>query len=139
MVQLKKQLQNLKKGGLSINEYVLKIKILTDDLESASCVVSEEEKLMYVLRGLDESFDNIFSTITEKMIFEKLIVEYTKALLLSHESRIGRRPQANISSLPSINLSVSISSYTNKHVVQYSQNNKDQASSSQHIWLVCIS
>lgn len=56
----KEELQNLEKEGLTINEYMLKINILTDDLQSTGYVVLEEEKPMYILRGLDENFDDVF-------------------------------------------------------------------------------
>lgn len=46
-IQLK-ELQNLKKGGLSTVEYMLKIKMLTDELQSAGYGLFEDEKLMSI-------------------------------------------------------------------------------------------
>lgn len=46
------------KGNLSVNDYVLKIKVLMDELKSAGCLITKEEVLMYVLVGLYENFDN---------------------------------------------------------------------------------
>lgn len=43
-----------------------------------------------MLGGLYESFDNIFSIITKKMIYESVTIDDAKALLLSHKSRIER-------------------------------------------------
>lgn len=62
----------------------------------------------------------VFFSITKKMIFERMIVEDAKTLLLSHDNRIEIRRQANILSLPSVNLSVVTSSNINQYVVQYS-------------------
>lgn len=54
--------------------------------------------------GLDESYDNIFSTLTETMLNETVILEDAKALKLSHECRITRRNFFELSSLPSVNM-----------------------------------
>lgn len=59
---------------------------------------------MYVLGGLDETFDSLFATLTEKIISNKFTIDVAKALL--HESRIERRRQMLISPLPTTNLSL---------------------------------
>lgn len=41
VIQVKKEMQYLKKGGMSINDYVLKIKFLADDLEGAGFPLTE--------------------------------------------------------------------------------------------------
>lgn len=105
MIQMKEELHNLK-NNISIAEYVLKVKVLTDELVPVGCPISEEEKLMYILSGLDEKFDNVFSTITKKMLTEKVIIDDAKVLLLSHESRLERRKLVSMTNLPSVNLSV---------------------------------
>lgn len=56
---LKTRVIESKEKRLGVNKYVLKIKTLGDELEYARCLVIEVEKLMYVLRGLDENFDSI--------------------------------------------------------------------------------
>lgn len=58
-------MKNLKKGNTSIFEYVLKTKVLSDELQIVGWSMSEE-KLMSFLSGLNEQFDNMFSTIIEK-------------------------------------------------------------------------
>lgn len=50
MIQLKDELHNLRKGSMGVNEYALKIKMITDELQSTECLITKEEKLMYVLR-----------------------------------------------------------------------------------------
>lgn len=88
---------------------------------------------MYVLRGLDESFDNIFPTIIEKIISERIIIDDAKTLLLNHESKIKRRRQAKIYPVPSFNLSVATPTNRNQNVVHNSQNDQAQASLQQHM------
>lgn len=76
--------QSLKKGNLSVLEFMLKSKMLSDELEPAGCGISEEQKLMTVLGGLDESYDNVFSTLTKIILKEVVTLDDAKALLLSH-------------------------------------------------------
>lgn len=53
---------------------------------------------MYVLSELDENFDNVFSTIINKILTQKITIDDAKALL-------GRRT-TYILPLPSVNMSV---------------------------------
>lgn len=69
---------------MSISGYLLKIKLLDNKLERTGCGLSEEEKLMSALGGLDESYDNVFSTLIERMLTEIITVDDAKAKL-SHE------------------------------------------------------
>lgn len=46
---MKEELQFFEKGNLSINEYIMNIKLLTDELEGVGCGLSEEEKFMSIL------------------------------------------------------------------------------------------
>lgn len=48
-----------------MNDCILNIEVLCDELESTRCVVNKEDKFMYILGGLDETFDNVFSILTE--------------------------------------------------------------------------
>lgn len=62
---------------------------------------------MYMLRRLGEDYDNMFSTITQKIPSKKVIVDNVKDLFLSHMNRIKRIIKiVQISSLPSVNMSV---------------------------------
>lgn len=74
-----------------VSEYVLKIKTLGNELESTKCLIIEENKLIYVLRWLDENFDSISVTATDKILNEHVIIDYMKALLLNHESILESR------------------------------------------------
>lgn len=72
-----------------------KRKGLTDDLMSIGCPIFEEEKLSYVLRGLGEDYNNVFSMITE-MLVEKITMDDVKTLLLSHEMHISPFSSVNM-------------------------------------------
>lgn len=57
VTQVKEEIQVFRKGNLSIVGYIFKIKLLTNELYVARCALSEEEKLMTVLGGLDELYE----------------------------------------------------------------------------------
>lgn len=84
---------------------MLKVKVLIYELLNARCTVNEEERLMYILSGLDEKFDNVFSTIIENILSEKITIDDVKSLLLSHDSRL-QRINISLLNLPSVNLSI---------------------------------
>lgn len=105
-------MKGLKKANLSINDYILNIKLLIYELQEAECGVSEEEKLMSVLGVLDENYDNVFSTLTGRMMNETIITYDAKAFLQIHGCKIECRKIIQISSLPSVNLSVKNSGVT---------------------------
>lgn len=98
-------MHNLKKNGLSIADYVLKIKTLSNELAVTRCGICDEEKIMFFfLTGLDEYFV-IFSRLLLKMLTKEVIIGDAKALLLNHESRLERRRTSTISALPSVKFS----------------------------------
>lgn len=70
---------------------------------------------MNVLGGLDESYDNVFSTLTKRMISEVVAVDVAKAFLMSHESRLEKRKHVLTSLLPSVNFFVKIDTHQGDH------------------------
>lgn len=71
VIQIKEELQNLRKTNLNISDYLLKHKLLYDELQSVGYGLFKDEKLMAILVGLDEFYDNIFSIVTMRMISKK--------------------------------------------------------------------
>lgn len=62
---------------------------------------------MIVLGSLDESYDNVFSTFTERILSETVIMmDDARKLMLSHESRLEGRKAVTMSPLHSINFTV---------------------------------
>lgn len=78
VILMKEELHNLNKGNLTIGEYVLKVKLLTDELLVTNCLVNEEKKLMYILSGLDEAYAYVFSIITKTILAEKVTIDDAK-------------------------------------------------------------
>lgn len=56
-MQYKMELSNFKKGGLSVTEYLLKIKGLVDALGYAGYVVSTDDHIMHILSRLGIEFE----------------------------------------------------------------------------------
>lgn len=57
---MKENLQNFNKKDLKLSDYIPKITLLYDELESIGCIVSKEENPICVLGGLNETFDSVF-------------------------------------------------------------------------------
>lgn len=62
-LNLKLELQSLKKGSDTVNEFLQKIKIARDKLLTVGVVVDNEELLCVVLRGLPKEFAHFCSAI----------------------------------------------------------------------------
>lgn len=56
IIQLKTQLQVIKKGNHSITEYIQKIKHLSDILAAVSCPVDDEDLIIHTLNGLPSEY-----------------------------------------------------------------------------------
>ncbi|KAL5769787.1 hypothetical protein ACOSP7_013941 [Xanthoceras sorbifolium] len=59
VLQLKQQLQNTKKGSLSISDYFLKIKTLREALKAAGQTITEYDLVLSVMSGLGHDYDSV--------------------------------------------------------------------------------
>ncbi|MCO5568788.1 hypothetical protein L7F22_022488 [Adiantum nelumboides] len=55
-IQLKNELNTIKKGDLSVNDYTLKIKALCESLSSIGVTVDDDDKVGACLRGLGNAY-----------------------------------------------------------------------------------
>ncbi|MCO5571078.1 hypothetical protein L7F22_024810 [Adiantum nelumboides] len=60
-IQLKNELNTIKKGDLSVNDYTLKIKALAESLSSIGVTVDDDDKVEACLRGLGNAY-KLFKT-----------------------------------------------------------------------------
>jgi uncharacterized membrane protein YgcG len=77
VLNLKLELQGIKKGNESINSYLQKIKSTRDKLSAVGVFVDNEELLHMVLKGLPKEFAPFASAIrtrNDTISFEKLLV-----------------------------------------------------------------
>lgn len=72
------QLQNFKKGSLSIDDYALKMKLISNNLRAASQQLSDDDLIMYLLQGVGNEYDavvvNLTTRTTQLSLFEVLSV-----------------------------------------------------------------
>ena len=102
--QYKTQLQNTKKGDLSINKYLLKINGCVDSLVSIGHSLSTKDHLDAIFNGLPKEYD-IFIISTNSR-HDKHTVEEIDSLLLAQESRIERYAKELDSASPSTNMAI---------------------------------
>lgn len=66
-MQIKYQLQSLKKGDLFIDAYMGKIKELADSLQAIDHVLADFELLIYALNGLPQSYESIVTMASNQI------------------------------------------------------------------------
>lgn len=98
-------LRNMKLGNLSINEYFVKIKQMSEYLKNLGAPVEEKNLVMYAINGLGEKFSHIARILRHK---DKLpnITALRTALLLEesdlNSNENSTRSQHNNSSSPTV-------------------------------------
>uniref|UniRef100_A0A803NT75 Integrase catalytic domain-containing protein n=1 Tax=Cannabis sativa TaxID=3483 RepID=A0A803NT75_CANSA len=91
ILEFRTKLQKLKKGTLSLNDYLLKVKQHVDLLASVGEVLSDRDHIAAIFKGLPSEYDTfIISTNTR---IEGYTVGEIEALLLASESRIEKEDQ----------------------------------------------
>ncbi|RVW78494.1 hypothetical protein CK203_050460 [Vitis vinifera] len=70
-LQLCFQRQSIKKGSMSVNDYILKMKAIAENLSAARQLVSDEELILYILGGVRTS--TIKATTTNLVELQTII------------------------------------------------------------------
>ena len=84
VLQLRYELNTLKKESLSIEDYCVKMKAIADKLASAGSSITEKDLMLTILNGLGSGYRDIATFITgSRMEFDNAY-----ALLLTHETRL---------------------------------------------------
>jgi hypothetical protein len=78
-------LSTTKKGDMTINKYVTKMKALADEMTSAGKSLDDEELVSYILAGHDSEFDGVISVVSTRV--EPINVSELYGQLLAHEQR----------------------------------------------------
>lgn len=92
-MQLRLQLQTIKKGGLSMMDYTLKVKTLADQLAAIQEHVSDRDLVLYLLAGLGADYNSFIVSVTSKS--KALSFAQVSSLLLGHESRLEHQLSAD--------------------------------------------
>lgn len=86
IMQYKLQIQTLKKGTMSMHEYLTKMKAYCDVLASIGHKIYDEDHILHIISGLGTEYDPVMVTITSRT--ESWTVKDVGALLLSFETRL---------------------------------------------------
>ncbi|KAJ9682724.1 hypothetical protein PVL29_018620 [Vitis rotundifolia] len=89
IMQLRFQLQTTKKGGLSMMEYLLKIKSIVDNLLAIGENITEQHRILYLLAGLGAEYNLFVISVTSG--HEPLSLEEIHSMLLTHENRLEQQ------------------------------------------------
>lgn len=96
-IKLKRQLQNLHKGNLTITYYLLKHKTIVDELCAVGHFVNESDQVTHILDGLPEEYDPVVMNVAAANLGNPLSVAYVHGLLLNMEMRIARHRSSSSS------------------------------------------
>ncbi|KAI9170486.1 hypothetical protein LWI28_028783 [Acer negundo] len=94
VMQLKLQLQTLKKSGSTMTEYLIEKKNIMDSLAYSGYILSEDDKIMYILGGLGADYDSFVIPITSMP--NTYSIPGIIALLITHEARIEQHIQTDV-------------------------------------------
>jgi hypothetical protein len=89
VLNLKLELQSIKKGNDSINAYMQRVKTARDKLSAVGVQIDDEEMLHMILKGLPKeysSFNSAIRTRDDFLTFEKLYVLQTEELSINESS-----------------------------------------------------
>ncbi|KAK6118844.1 hypothetical protein DH2020_047411 [Rehmannia glutinosa] len=103
VMHLRLMLQTTKKGDLSIEEYVLKMRGLADSLLAAEQVVSDDDLILYILAGLGSEYESVVVNLTNRN--DSLTLQEVQFSLQSHEMRLTHLASVSSPGLsPSVNM-----------------------------------
>ncbi|XP_010265492.1 PREDICTED: uncharacterized protein LOC104603211 [Nelumbo nucifera] len=111
ILQLKRQLQTLKKGSLSISDYIQKEKAISDKLSAILEPISNFDLILYILSGLSNEYESLVMAIANGPDVKTMSFNDHVGLLLNHEAWIEQHAQ--LVDGPATN--VAHSSSKNKH------------------------
>ncbi|KAK9169094.1 hypothetical protein Syun_001234 [Stephania yunnanensis] len=86
VLQLKKKMNNIKKGSSSISEFVLKVKTIAAELRSINQVITESDMIQSILSGLGHEFDPVVVLVASQKA--NMSLQDAQYMLIMHERRI---------------------------------------------------
>lgn len=107
IMQLRLQLQTTKNGNSSMVEYLQKMKTCADNLAVSAHPITDDDLVLYILRGLGQEYDVVVVLVTNRVELISLVGLH--GLLLSQEYRLEQTSmeqglgQGNLSSRQSNN------------------------------------
>ncbi|KAL5815035.1 hypothetical protein ACOSQ4_025676 [Xanthoceras sorbifolium] len=86
VLQVKQQLQSVRKGSSSISEFILKVKGFGNSLRSAGQTVIDQDLILCVLNGLGHKYDSVVVMLSQQQLTMSL--HEAQYMLMIHEQRI---------------------------------------------------
>lgn len=65
-MQLRFSLQSQKKGNLSIEEFILKMKGIADNLSYSESAINDDDLVLYILGGLGSEYESVVVNLTSR-------------------------------------------------------------------------
>uniref|UniRef100_A0A803P2J3 Retrotransposon Copia-like N-terminal domain-containing protein n=1 Tax=Cannabis sativa TaxID=3483 RepID=A0A803P2J3_CANSA len=93
-LQLHLSIQNTKKGSLSIDEYILKMKNLVDSLAGVGHKLLDQEFVMYILGGVGHEYETVVILLTARA--DALTLQEVQYMLQNQEMRIEQTNSQNL-------------------------------------------
>lgn len=92
-MQLRSQLQVLKKGESSIDDYILKFREISDHLFNIGQPISDSDLISYILQGLGAEFESISVVLSSKC--DEISLHDVQFALQTHELRLQNQAAAS--------------------------------------------
>ena len=86
LMQLRLEFQTTRKGTMSMMEYLLKVKIIVDNLAAIGELVSEKDQVLQILGRLGVDYSPIVAPITTRE--DDISIHLIHNILLTHEQRL---------------------------------------------------
>ncbi|KAH6771966.1 hypothetical protein C2S51_010370 [Perilla frutescens var. frutescens] len=103
LMQLKFELQTLRKGNSTMRDYLKKIKICCDTLGAAGEKVSEDNQILHILSGLGPEYNPVMISLTSRV--ESPSLREVHGLLLVFENRLETMEKIGLEAVsPSMNM-----------------------------------
>ncbi|WKA00029.1 hypothetical protein VitviT2T_018424 [Vitis vinifera] len=89
----KSQMQMLKKDGLTMRDYLTKMKNYCDLLATVGHKISDIDHILAIMQGLGDEYESVMAVISSKKSSHSL--QYVTSTLIAHEGRIAHKIFSN--------------------------------------------
>ncbi|RVW74871.1 hypothetical protein CK203_054622 [Vitis vinifera] len=90
---LQSQMQMLKKDGLTMRDYLTKMKNYCDLLATAGHKIFRHRYILAIMQGLGDEYESVMAVISSKKSSPSL--QYVTSTLIAHEGRIAHKISSN--------------------------------------------
>ena len=89
IMQLRLELQTLKKGSMSMIDYMMKLKGILDSLVAITGSMSEQVQIRNLLTGLGANYNDVVTAINSR--YDRISLETVHDMLLSYEHKLEQQ------------------------------------------------